>query len=159
MSSVKAAGKKDENKICPGNKGGNDTVRMTFLNDHNKKRSSLARGLEPDPLSPTGFAPKAIRMQKMIYDCEVEASAMKHAQKCEFKHSSSGFGENLFKIDDTGRDQAGLALWADELWWGELKEIGVGPVPKITKELMARKVGHYTQVSSTIWSEANSMNF
>ncbi|KHJ89491.1 hypothetical protein OESDEN_10683 [Oesophagostomum dentatum] len=107
MSSVKAAGKKDENKMCPGNKGGNDTVRMTFLNDHNKK----ARGLEPDPLSPTGFAPKAIRMQKMIYDCEVEASAMKHAQKCEFKHSHGRFGENLFKIDDTGRDQAGLALW------------------------------------------------
>ncbi|KHJ83278.1 hypothetical protein OESDEN_17024 [Oesophagostomum dentatum] len=51
-------------------------------------------------------------MLKMVYDCEVEAEAMKHAKKCEFKHSHGRFGENLFKIGSISIDDANLAIKA-----------------------------------------------
>ncbi|PIO55400.1 SCP-like protein, partial [Teladorsagia circumcincta] len=75
-----------------------DSVRQKFLDMHNAYRSSVARGLEPDALG--GNAPKAAKMLKMVYDCSVEASALKHASKCVYQHSTSserpGLGENIY---------------------------------------------------------------
>ncbi|KHJ88993.1 SCP-like protein, partial [Oesophagostomum dentatum] len=75
----------ETNNECPANSGMTDSVRDTFLTLHNNYRSSVARGLEPDALG--GYAPKASKMLKMVYDCNVEASAMRHALKCVYQHS------------------------------------------------------------------------
>ncbi|KHJ81124.1 SCP-like protein [Oesophagostomum dentatum] len=104
----------------------NDTIRQAFLNKHNQFRSSVARGLEPDKAG--GKAPKAAKMLKMIYDCDVENSAMKHAAKCVFKHSTDrkNLGENIFMTSAPKYDKKKAAEWASQSWWSELKTNGVG---------------------------------
>ncbi|KAE9411741.1 hypothetical protein Angca_007134, partial [Angiostrongylus cantonensis] len=73
---------------CKANNGMNDGVRDAVLAEHNRLRSLTAKGLAENPLGTNKYAPKAARMLKMIYDCKVEETAMQHAKKCEFKHSS-----------------------------------------------------------------------
>ncbi|KHJ80357.1 SCP-like protein [Oesophagostomum dentatum] len=130
-----------------------DAARQAFLDEHNRLRSSLARGLEDDPL--IGKAPKASRMLKMIYDCDVEASAIKHAQKCIFEHSDSsdryGLGENLFMTTARNYDKTKAGVQASQSWWSELKKYGVGEENKLTMDLFNRGVGHYTQMA---WEES-----
>ncbi|ETN87060.1 hypothetical protein NECAME_01217 [Necator americanus] len=89
---------------CPKNDGMTDAQLSLSSNNfsssltNNYSGSSIARGLEDDGAG--GKAPKAAKMLKMVYDCKVEASALKHARKCVFRHSTRterrGLGENLF---------------------------------------------------------------
>ncbi|RCN31411.1 shTK domain protein, partial [Ancylostoma caninum] len=55
-------------------------VRQKFLNMHNKYRSLVAKGKAKEKKG--GNAPKAARMMKMVYDCDIEESAMRHAVGC-----------------------------------------------------------------------------
>ncbi|VDM78218.1 unnamed protein product [Strongylus vulgaris] len=128
--------------------------------------SSLARGLEPDALG--GNAPKASKMLKMVklyekflikpdfnvYDCSVEASALRHANKCVYAHSSSsdrsGLGENLFYTSALNFDKVKAATQASQMWWDELKQYGVGSSNNLTLALYNRpntQIGHYTQMA------------
>ncbi|VDP15134.1 unnamed protein product [Heligmosomoides polygyrus] len=101
----------ETNNVCSSNEGMTDSVRQKFLELHNGFRSSLARGLEPDALG--GFAPKAKKMLKMVYDCSVEASALRHANKCVYQHSASsdraGLGENIYKTTRLNYDKVKAA--------------------------------------------------
>ncbi|WKY07840.1 hypothetical protein Q1695_007375 [Nippostrongylus brasiliensis] len=65
-----------------------DEIREAFVSSHNYYRSLVARGEAQDPLVSNGYAPKAARVLKMIYDRDIENVAMKHSLKCEFKHST-----------------------------------------------------------------------
>ncbi|VDK46781.1 unnamed protein product [Cylicostephanus goldi] len=114
-------------------------------------RSRLAIGLEPDALG--GNAPKASQMLKMVYDCDVEASAIKHSQKCVYEHSASsdrpGLGENLYMTTALNVDKVTTAAESSQMWWDELKEYGVGPENNLTRALWDRpgmQIGHYSQV-------------
>ncbi|PIO72344.1 hypothetical protein TELCIR_05736 [Teladorsagia circumcincta] len=64
---------------------------------HNLFRSLVAKGLAKDKFG--GNALKAARMRKMVYDCDVEASALRLAEKCRWGHSNKlgrlGHGENI----------------------------------------------------------------
>ncbi|KHJ76574.1 SCP-like protein [Oesophagostomum dentatum] len=126
-----------------------DAVRQAFLDKHNELRSSVARGQERDGAG--GYAPKASKMLKMVYDCNVENSAMRHAQKCMFGHSGkserSGLGENLFMTSDSRIDDVAAANQASESWWSELQQKGVGQENKLTMGVFNRGVGHYTQMA------------
>ncbi|KHJ78725.1 SCP-like protein [Oesophagostomum dentatum] len=97
--------------MCPSNANMTDAARKKFLEVHNYLRSRVARGLEPDALG--GNAPKASKMLKMVYDCNVEASAIQHSQKCVYAHSDSadrpGLGENLFKTTALNVDRTSIA--------------------------------------------------
>ncbi|KHJ76377.1 SCP-like protein [Oesophagostomum dentatum] len=134
---------------CSDNAGMNDTIRQAFLNEHNRLRSSVARGLEVDGAG--GKAPKAAKMLKMIYDCDVENSAMKHASKCIFEHSTyaerNNNGENLFKTSILKLDKAEAAKRASQSWWSELKSFGVGQANNLTMAVFNKFVGHYTQMA------------
>ncbi|KHJ88387.1 SCP-like protein, partial [Oesophagostomum dentatum] len=142
----------ETNNECPANSGMTDSVRDTFLTLHNNYRSSVARGLEPDALG--GYAPKASKMLKMVYDCNVEASAMRHAQKCIYQHSAStdrpNLGENLYKTTALNFDKKKAATQASQGWWSELAQYGVGPSNNLTEALWNRpntQIGHYTQMA------------
>ncbi|VDO04848.1 unnamed protein product [Haemonchus placei] len=142
----------ETNNKCSSNSGMTDSVRQKFLDLHNQYRSSLARGLEPDALG--GNAPKAAKMLKMVYDCSVEASALKHASKCVYQHSANterpGLGENLYKTSALNFDKVKAAAQSSQMWWSELKEYGVGPSNNLTLALWNRpdtQIGHYTQMA------------
>ncbi|RCN51028.1 SCP-like protein [Ancylostoma caninum] len=140
------------NTMCPSNANMTDASRQKFLDMHNYLRSRVANGLEPDALG--GNAPKASQMLKMVYDCAVEASAIKHSQKCVFEHSTSadrpGLGENLYKTSALNVDRVATAAESSQLWWNELKDYGVGPENNLTQALWNRpgmQIGHYTQAN------------
>ncbi|PIO77607.1 SCP-like protein [Teladorsagia circumcincta] len=140
------------NTMCPSNANMTDATRQKFLDTHNYLRSRLANGLEPDALG--GNAPKASKMLKMVYDCSVEASAIKHSKKCVYEHSASadrvGLGENLYMTTMLNADRVSSAAESSQLWWDELKEYGVGPANNLTQELWDRPnmaIGHYTQMA------------
>ncbi|KHJ82217.1 SCP-like protein, partial [Oesophagostomum dentatum] len=100
-------------------------VRQAFLNKHNELRSRVARGQERDGAG--GNAPMAAKMLKMVYDCDVENSAMRHAQKCMFGHSGKS-------------ERSGFAIMVERT-----EEKGVGQENKLTVSVFNRGVGHYTQ--------------
>ncbi|KHJ78002.1 SCP-like protein [Oesophagostomum dentatum] len=118
---------------CPDIGAMTSEAREAVVAMHNKLRSSLARGLEKDGLG--GNAPKASKMLKMVYDCEVEASAMKNAQQCIFEHSDGKFGENLFMTSELNADKVAAVKEASQEWWDELKKYGVGQQNILTQEL------------------------
>ncbi|CAJ0591346.1 unnamed protein product [Cylicocyclus nassatus] len=149
---TKGANVKETNHMCPKNKGMTDRARQKFLSLHNQFRSRAARGLEPDPLG--GKTPKASKMLKMVYDCAVEASAMRHANKCVYQHSQpsqrKGLGENLFKTTVLDLNKVKAATQSSEGWWNELKDYGIGRSNKLTQALWNRPnkpIGHYTQMA------------
>ncbi|KIH61147.1 SCP-like protein [Ancylostoma duodenale] len=83
------------------NAGMTDEVRAAYLDKHNNYRSSLAKGNAYN--GDKGYAGKATNMQKMNYDCNAEASAIRHANSCSGKlsdpNSRPGLKENIIKIN------------------------------------------------------------
>ncbi|KAF1746958.1 hypothetical protein GCK72_023416 [Caenorhabditis remanei] len=135
--------------MCPGVTDQSDQARQKFLDTHNKLRSSLAKGLEPDGIAAGAFAPMAKQMTKMKYDCTIEANARTWAQGCVYEHSTSaqrpGLGENLYKISINNMPKLQTAEDSSLAWWSELKDFGVGSDNILTDAVWARGVGHYTQ--------------
>ncbi|EYC27293.1 hypothetical protein Y032_0009g633 [Ancylostoma ceylanicum] len=142
------------NKICPKNSHMNDEAREKFLERHNSLRSSLAKGEQEDPLGVNGFAPKAARMRKMVWDCEIEYNSQKHASSCQYAHSPPsarpGLGQNLYFTEQITLGVALAAAQASNSWWAELKTFGVPPENRITEAVYYRKgkeIGHYSQMA------------
>ncbi|PIO77608.1 SCP-like protein [Teladorsagia circumcincta] len=138
--------------MCPSNANMTDATRQKFLDMHNYFRSRVANGLEPDALG--GNAPKASEMLKMVYDCDVEASAIRHSQKCVYEHSSPndrpGLRENLYSTSVLDVERVTVAAVASQIWWDELKRYGIGPENRLTEALMNRprmEIAHYTQMA------------
>ncbi|TKR62211.1 hypothetical protein L596_026200 [Steinernema carpocapsae] len=122
--------------------------RKTLLDDHNKLRSSNAKGLEKDGRSGRN-APKAKNMYKLKYSCELEAIAQRWADRCKFNHSKQALGENLYVSwpDQPGNSNLGAA---SKYWWAELTNIGIAqysPSYTLTDYLFSKNVGHYTQMA------------
>ncbi|XGW33059.1 hypothetical protein V3C99_017511 [Haemonchus contortus] len=140
------------NTICPSNADMTDAVRRKFLEMHNYLRSRVAKGLEKDAMG--GNAPKASKMLKMVYDCNVEASAIRHSRKCVYQHSTwndrPGMRENIYSTSILNVDKINVAEVAVAFWWDELKKYGIGPANRLTNELMYRpnkEIAHYTQMA------------
>ncbi|KIH51323.1 SCP-like protein [Ancylostoma duodenale] len=81
----------------------------------NFSRSGLAKGEQEDPLGVNGFAPKAARMRKMVWDCEIEYNSQKHASSCQYDHSPPSerptLGQNLYFTEQL---TLGVALAASQ---------------------------------------------
>ncbi|KHJ91047.1 SCP-like protein [Oesophagostomum dentatum] len=136
------------NAGCPNNGAMTDKARDAVLKLHNMFRSSLARGLEKDKLGAP--VPKAAHMLKMVYDCDIENSAVKHAQQCIFEHSQTpDVGENLYATSALDVDVTEAVKNAAQSWWSELKLYGYGSENTLTEEIFYRpdSTGHYTQMA------------
>ncbi|VDO54464.1 unnamed protein product [Haemonchus placei] len=139
--------------ICKLNNGMTDDVRKAFLNEHNHRRSEVARGLANDKAG--GFAPKAAKMWKMNYDCKIEESIMEWVSKCNYAHSQKeGYGESIWASSDNHMDLKKAAESSSSMWFAELEERGVGKELKLTEQLFNRRVGHYTQM---VWQDTTKI--
>ncbi|KAL6733926.1 hypothetical protein Aduo_004524 [Ancylostoma duodenale] len=137
------------------NAGMTDEVRAAYLDKHNNYRSSLAKGNAYN--GDKGYAGKATNMQKMNYDCNAEASAIRHANSCSGKlsdpNSRPGLKENIIKINKIYLTQKEAAEKAADRWWKELSMYGVRRDMKFTSEIRHRTERIVTHWSKMAWHD------
>ncbi|CAJ0592112.1 unnamed protein product [Cylicocyclus nassatus] len=86
-------------------------------------------------------------------DVQVEASAIRNANKCVYAHSTDAerpnLGENIWFTTAQNFDKVKAATQASQYWWDELEEYGIGPSNNLTLAIWNRPndVGHYTQMA------------
>ncbi|VDP05100.1 unnamed protein product [Heligmosomoides polygyrus] len=139
---------------CPTDNGMTNEIRMSLLDKHNGYRTLVAKGEAENPLgSSTGYAPKAARMRKMVYDCNIEVNAMKNAAGCTYGHSNNadrpGLGENIWALwGPANYPLVKAAEAATDMWFSELKDPGMPEDNILTLAVVNRPkaIGHYTQI-------------
>uniref|UniRef100_A0A7I4YT47 SCP-like protein n=1 Tax=Haemonchus contortus TaxID=6289 RepID=A0A7I4YT47_HAECO len=141
---------------CPGNNNGmTDEVREMFLNRHNNYRSLIASGRAMNKLG--GFAPKAARMMKMSYDCDVETNVVEWAGTCMFGYNSvaqkNRWGTNMHSLSFTPNKTKAAAEGVDA-WFSELYNIGVPQDNTFTNEFFTRGTTEYSQLA---WQTSNKI--
>ncbi|KAK5964927.1 C-type single domain activation associated secreted protein ASP3 [Trichostrongylus colubriformis] len=141
--------------MCSDEDGMSDEVRRAFVNKHNEYRSLVAKG-EARNGKIGGFAPKAARMFKVSYDCDIEKSMMAWAKKCIGGYSPwkdrIELGENIWMISLPDYDKVAAAINATTSWFKELERIGV-PVDNVfTNDVFNSGVTDYTQV---VWQRSD----
>ncbi|KAK5967612.1 C-type single domain activation associated secreted protein ASP3 [Trichostrongylus colubriformis] len=141
--------------MCSDEEGMSDEVRRAFVDKHNEYRSLVAKG-EAVNGRIFGFAPKAARMFKMKYDCNIEKSMMAWAKKCIWGHSPplerQGLGENIWMISVPNYNKTASAIRATSSWFSELERYGIPVDNVLTVNVYNRGVGHYTQV---VWQRSD----
>ncbi|EYC05766.1 hypothetical protein Y032_0080g1347 [Ancylostoma ceylanicum] len=146
---------------CPSNAGVSESLRQTYLKKHNDLRSSLAKGNGEQKNGAKGPAPPASNMEKMKYDCSVEASALKHAKTCDGElspeSSRPGLKENIIKINDMSLNENAAASKAMDKWWEELAKSGVGQDMKFTDAIRHRTTNIVTHWSKMAWHNNNKL--
>ncbi|PIO52473.1 SCP-like protein [Teladorsagia circumcincta] len=142
--------------MCSDAEGMNDELRQVFLDEHNKYRSLIAKGLAKNKLG--GYAPKAARMLKMTYDCAVEANTMQYVKKCVFEHDSreerNYWGQSIWSLGAVQYNKTASAIYAVLSWFEELQLFGVPDDLQFSMALLERHVGHYTQLA---WQWSNKI--
>ncbi|KAK6010524.1 SCP-like protein [Ostertagia ostertagi] len=68
-------------------------------------------------------------MEAMVYDCTLEASAIRHARTCDgelsLPESRPGTRENIQTINNLNLDENAAADQAMTIWWSELARSGI----------------------------------
>ncbi|PAV62552.1 hypothetical protein WR25_00170 [Diploscapter pachys] len=116
-------------------------------------KSRLSRGLEFNGAT-NQSQPKARRMLKMEYDCELERYAQEWADNCKFAHSKNeerpNQGQNLYMMTFLNPNPRSLLHTAVEKWWQELEEFGVPKDNILSSDFWVKNgklIGHYTQMA------------
>ncbi|WKY07001.1 hypothetical protein Q1695_006857 [Nippostrongylus brasiliensis] len=139
---------------CSDRDGMNDSIRKAFVSAHNKYRSLVAKGQASGRY---GTAPQAARMLKMVYDCNIEKTAMEHTKRCRFEHSPRSsrpnLGENVYVQWGMKSTFKQAAKSSCDNWFSELKSPGMPQNNILTMELFNRPqpIGHYTQM---VWQNS-----
>uniref|UniRef100_A0A7I5EC77 SCP domain-containing protein n=1 Tax=Haemonchus contortus TaxID=6289 RepID=A0A7I5EC77_HAECO len=140
---------------CPSQSEMTDEVRQMFLDKHNKFRSIVAKGEAKDALG--GNAPKAAKLPKLTYDCDVESKAMEWIKKCEYESShlnkSLDLGENLFMTTRTN-DKVVAADQSTNSWFSSLAIAGVGKENIFKDDLHYAGSHYYTQM---VWQDTHKL--
>nr|CDJ96146.1 unnamed protein product [Haemonchus contortus] len=129
-----------------------DEARKMFVDKHNEYRSLIAKGQAKG--KPGQFAPKAARMLKVNYDCNVEANAMEWAKDCTFGMNMAAmlkrWGNNMHMIPSKINNKTEAAATSVAAWFGDLQKYGVPDKNVFTMDI-------YTTLSkySQNWSEPN----
>ncbi|PIO76289.1 SCP-like protein [Teladorsagia circumcincta] len=131
------------------NNGMTDEVRQFFVDKHNEYRSLIAKGLATNKVG--GFAPKAARMFKVIYDCDVEQTMANWAKTCQTWQAPykdrNGYGQNRFSIRPIEPNRTIVAMKAMENWFSQLAQIGVPQENMLNLNVFYRGVWYYTQLA------------
>ncbi|VDL64283.1 unnamed protein product, partial [Nippostrongylus brasiliensis] len=144
------------NTMCPRSSSTmTDKVRQKFLNLHNHYRSLVATGRTYDKLLGKN-TPKAAKMQKLKYSCELEATAWRYSQQCRFAHSTyqerNNAGENLYKNSIPRFDKLKVASMSTEDWFEEVEDFGIGGAANFSTRFSDS--GHYTQM---VWQDTRQL--
>ncbi|KAK6020593.1 hypothetical protein OSTOST_13750, partial [Ostertagia ostertagi] len=144
------AGKSDQ---CSSNTGMTDSLREHFLKMHNFRRLvyNYSKSVSPSYVRyfiqikyGSGkmkkfngkFFKKAADMEKMEYDCDLEADAMIYAETCalvpSYPGTRKGQGENVAVVEPQSAESYDKAAqWAMRSWFRPIREDGVIGVRKV----------------------------
>ncbi|KAK6018863.1 SCP-like protein, partial [Ostertagia ostertagi] len=147
------------NNQCSNNTGMTDSLREKFLKMHNYRRSNMALG-KVEKFNGK-FFPKAANMEKMEYDCDLEADAMIYAETCALVPSYPGTrkdqGENVAVVEPQSAESFDKAAqWAMRSWFKPIKEDGSIGI----KEVTFKEKHRYTPVAGAtqvVWSTTNKV--
>ncbi|PIO60628.1 SCP-like protein [Teladorsagia circumcincta] len=143
---------------CSLNNGMTDEVRQMFLDKHNGYRSLVAKGQASNGQG--GFAPKAARLPKMNYGCDIETNVMNWVKQCKYESSpyserAGGYGENLWMSPDNKMDKTNAAVESTAAWFSALQTQGkwLQATPGNTLNFLAYYFGaqNYTQM---VWQKS-----
>ena len=91
----------------------------------------------------------------MRWDSVLAAKAQNWANKCTFRHSYTGVGENLYSSSFSGRfsrdfRESDVGIEAVEVWASERNNI-IGTYGLFPYTSMGGQIGHWTQM---IWADS-----
>ncbi|EYC30055.1 hypothetical protein Y032_0005g2423 [Ancylostoma ceylanicum] len=111
-----------------GNPSLTNAMRDIFLNYHNDKRGSLARG-QTEASYGWGIAPPATIMYRMKYDCNAESYAQQAVNTCRRTelpaHATGGHKQNLFILNSPNVTPQQAIHYALSQWWSQLARFGM----------------------------------
>ncbi|VDN56483.1 unnamed protein product [Dracunculus medinensis] len=142
IKKIPTSSKKVAKDLCPNTKI-SLKERSQILATHNKFRSELAAGRVR---TKDNIMPQGADIRKLKWDCELERTAQKWAELCQWRHSDESFrnhkGENLYKVNQNfpvnrireamqknfiaGHMKRAAQAWWDEMAWFETYKIGCG---------------------------------
>ncbi|RCN36302.1 SCP-like protein [Ancylostoma caninum] len=97
-----------------------DPIRKTFRDQHNKRRSAVAKGTVK--MGNNRMCRNATQMWKLEYKCELEASAYKAAQGCSKSASNTeGVDEVWHVFDNAMNNLKDAANQTVDIWYKEIK--------------------------------------
>ncbi|CAJ0602185.1 unnamed protein product [Cylicocyclus nassatus] len=143
------------NTKCPNNVGMTDELRTQYVNTHNDKRSSLAKGGQVK--RPSGnFLPSGANILKLKFECELENEAIQEVQQCptsKTPHDNYGknFGTSI--VTSTYSDAVDKAVTN---WWDVVRTETNGPGMQVTfrSNHVNQPVESYTQIA---WANTNKI--
>uniref|UniRef100_A0A7I4YT91 SCP domain-containing protein n=1 Tax=Haemonchus contortus TaxID=6289 RepID=A0A7I4YT91_HAECO len=143
---------------CPElNNGMTDEARKMFVDKHNEYRSLIAKGQAKG--KPGQFAPKAARMLKVNYDCNVEANAMEWAKDCTFGMNMAAmlkrWGNNMHMIPSKINNKTEAAATSVAAWFGDLQKYGVPDKNVFTMDIYTT-LSKYSQLA---WQSSNRIGY
>ncbi|CAL1546375.1 unnamed protein product [Lymnaea stagnalis] len=109
-----------------------DTEKTAFVSAHNDVRAAV--GVKT----------------LLVWNNTLSSFAETHASKCEFKHSSSKYGENIFASWPANYDHKSVALDSLKSWASEKKLVDFND----WKCIATGACGHYSQV---IWNNTKAV--
>ncbi|EPB77845.1 SCP-like protein [Ancylostoma ceylanicum] len=138
--------------MCP-EYGISDGLRMIFLDGHNKYRSEIAKGLWNGVKTKDGeiYAPKAARMRKMVYDCELEQKAKKFADDCNHDIDEAvKYGANTLSKYGASVNFSPDAKLATRMWFTGSRMQGPGKNLTFSEQKYPQHTTAFTQM---IWQD------
>ncbi|XGW02450.1 hypothetical protein V3C99_014465, partial [Haemonchus contortus] len=141
---------------CPSQSEMTDEVRQVFLDKHNEYRSLVAKGEAVDARG--GTTPKAAKLPKLTYDCEIESRAMSWIKKCMYMPSRLSkrlnLGENMFMSYEAKDNKTAAAEESTFSWFSSLQNVGIGDATVFNKNMIYDGVGYYTQL---VWQNTHKI--
>ncbi|VDO05560.1 unnamed protein product [Haemonchus placei] len=136
-----------------------DEARKMFVDKHNEYRSLIAKGQAKG--KPGQIAPKAARMLKVNYDCNVEANAMEWAKGCTFGMNMAAmlkrWGNNMHMIPSKTNNKTEAAAASVAAWFSDLQKYGVPDRNVFTMNIYTT-LSKYSQVGPTFLTENKNVS-
>ncbi|VDO32003.1 unnamed protein product [Haemonchus placei] len=115
-----------EKPICPNNHVMDDMTRNNSIIAHNYRRSRLAQGLVKNKNGKD--LPKASNMLRLLYNCDLENSAITSATRCSANPMSSlpsDIQENIYLMPKSdAQDPQDAIIVAIKHWWSQIRITG-----------------------------------
>uniref|UniRef100_A0A7I4YTL0 SCP domain-containing protein n=1 Tax=Haemonchus contortus TaxID=6289 RepID=A0A7I4YTL0_HAECO len=128
----------------------NDRIRANALMAHNYRRSRLAQGLVENKRGRT--LPPATNMLQLLYDCNLETSAVMAAMKCSATGSSSlpsDVQENHYLVPKgEAQYRKDAIIEGVKKWWSQIRiDGGIGQGVTYTQFNVGKPISWFTRMA------------